>query len=273
LAPFRPNTPGYHRVPLRGCKPQLTFRTSGMPTPLPLVMSAEPEAPASEGVTQMNRTKWLSMLLVVVALIAGNATADAGAAGTKGLLEPLKLKTKAPDVFAAEFETSKGTFVIEVHREWAPRGADRFYSLVSNGYYDGVRFFRVVSGFMAQFGINGDPAVNAAWQPSTIYDDKVTESNTRGMVTFAMRGPDTRTTQIFINYVDNTRLDSMGFAPFGKIIEGMDVVDALYSEYGEGAPRGRGPAQDRIQSEGNAYLEAEFPELDYVKKAVVRVVE
>ncbi|HEX7705493.1 MAG TPA: peptidylprolyl isomerase [Thermoanaerobaculia bacterium] len=216
----------------------------------------------------MRRTKWLSMLLVVFGLISGCA-AEA-ASRSKMLLDPAKLEAKAPDVFAAEFETSKGSFVIEVHREWAPNGADRFYNLVSNGYYDGVRFFRVVSGFMAQFGINGDPKVNAAWQPSTIPDDAVNQSNIRGMVTFAMRGPDTRTTQIFINYVDNARLDSMGFAPFGKVIEGMDVVDALHAGYGEGAPRGRGPAQDRIQSEGNTYLEAEFPELDFVKKAVIR---
>lgn len=208
------------------------------------------------------------MLLVVFGLISGCA-AEA-ASRSKMLLDPAKLEAKAPDVFAAEFETSKGSFVIEVHREWAPNGADRFYNLVSNGYYDGVRFFRVVSGFMAQFGINGDPKVNAAWQPSTIPDDAVNQSNIRGMVTFAMRGPDTRTTQIFINYVDNARLDSMGFAPFGKVIEGMDVVDALHAGYGEGAPRGRGPAQDRIQSEGNTYLEAEFPELDFVKKAVIR---
>jgi peptidyl-prolyl cis-trans isomerase A (cyclophilin A) len=139
---------------------------------------------------------------------------------------------------------------------------------VKNGYYDDVVFFRVVAGFMAQFGIHGAPEVNAAWRNATIQDDPVTQSNKRGMVTFAMRGPNTRTTQIFVNFADkNDRLDSMGFSPFGKIVEGMEVVDALYNVYGEGAPRGRGPDQGRIQSEGNAYLKADFKELDYVKTA------
>lgn len=184
------------------------------------------------------------------------------------LLDPSKLTAKAPDVFSARFDTSKGVFVIEVHRAWSPHGADRFYNLVSNGYYDDVRFFRVVAGFMAQFGIHGNPAVNKAWQPSTIDDDPVVESNKRGMVSYAMRGPGTRTTQLFINYVDtNARLDSMGFSPFGKVTEGMEVVDALYSDYGEGAPSGAGPNQGRLQSEGNTYLTAEFPKLDFIKTA------
>lgn len=183
------------------------------------------------------------------------------------LLSPSTLTAKAPDVYKVRFETSKGPFVVEVHRAWAPNGADRFYTLVTNGYYDDVRFFRVVSGFMAQFGLHGDPNVNTAWRGATIPDDPVVESNKRGMVTFAMAGPDSRTTQIYINYVDNGRLDRRGFAPFGRVIEGMEVVDALYSGYGEGAPRGRGPSQERIGAEGNAYLIAEFPELDYVKSA------
>ena len=195
-------------------------------------------------------------------------TASKGAVDTKKLLDPSKLTAKAPDVYKVRFDTTRGPFVIEVHREWAPHGADRFYNLVANGYYDDVRFFRVISGFMAQFGINGNPAVNEAWENASIPDDPVTQSNTRGMVSFAMRGPNTRTTQIFINYFDqNVRLDSMGFAPFGKVIEGMDIVDSLNAEYGEGAPRGRGPAQDRIQSEGNTYLANEFSRLDYVRTA------
>lgn len=186
------------------------------------------------------------------------------------LLAPSRLTAKAPDIFRVRFETSKGPFVIEVHRDWAPLGADRFYNLVDNGFYTDVRFFRVVSGFMAQFGINGNPAVNRAWDDATIPDDPVIQSNTRGMVSFAKAGPNTRTTQIFINYADrNSRLDSMGFPPFGKVVEGMDVVDALYSGYGEGPPTGYGPAQDQIQSKGNAYLAAEFPKLDFVKTAVV----
>jgi peptidyl-prolyl cis-trans isomerase A (cyclophilin A) len=223
---------------------------AGIWTPFPLLSHA------------MNRALAATLALVLAT--------TAFAAGSKKLLEPAKLDVTAPDTFVVDFDTSKGAFAIEVHRAWAPKGADRFYNLASNGYYDGVRFFRVISGFMAQFGINGDPAVSAAWKEAPIDDDEVTQSNTRGMVTFAMRGPDTRTTQLFINYADNTRLDRMGFAPFGKVIEGMDVVDALYAEYGEGAPRGRGPDQERMQKEGNAYLEAEFPKLDWIKTAKVR---
>jgi peptidyl-prolyl cis-trans isomerase A (cyclophilin A) len=208
-----------------------------------------------------------------------NSTKEAAATAKKGketkvvaksLLDPKKLTAKAPEVFAARFETSKGPFVIEVHRDWSPNGADRFYNLVSSGFFDDARFFRVIAGFMAQFGINGDPAVSAAWQPAVIPDDPVVQSNKRGMVSFAMRGPGTRTTQLFINYSDgNARLDSMGFSPFGKVIEGMDVVDALFSGYGEGAPGGAGPRQDRLQQEGNAYLKADFPQLDFTKTAKI----
>ncbi|MGH7699737.1 MAG: peptidylprolyl isomerase [Gemmatimonadales bacterium] len=175
----------------------------------------------------------------------------------------------AADTFRARFETSEGDFVIEVHRDWAPLGADRFHELVSSGYYDGARFFRVLPGFVAQFGIHGDPQVAAAWRERRIADDPVRESNARGTVTFATGGPDTRTTQVFINYADNGRLDAMGFAPFGRVVEGMDVVDRLHAGYGEGAPRGPGPDQSRIQAEGNAYLEREFPELDYVRRAAI----
>jgi len=177
---------------------------------------------------------------------------------------------RAPDVFGARFETSAGTFVIGVRRTWAPRGADRFHELVAEGFYDGAGFFRVIDGFMAQFGIAGDPALNARWKDARIQDDPVIKANLPGFVSFAKTGqPDSRTTQVFINTVDNRRLDAMGFAPFGKVVEGMDVVRSLYSEYGEGAPRGRGPSQTRIQAEGNAYLEAEFPELDHVVEATI----
>jgi peptidyl-prolyl cis-trans isomerase A (cyclophilin A) len=186
---------------------------------------------------------------------------------TSKLLDPSKLTAKAPAVFSARFETSKGPFVIEVHRAWAPRGADRFYNLVANGYFDDVRFFRVISGFMAQFGIHGNPAVSRAWRQAQIEDDPVVESNKRGMVSFAMGGPNTRTTQLFINYADNSRLDASGFPPFGKVTVGMEVVDAIFSGYGEGAPNGAGPAQNRVQGEGNAYLNSDFPKLDYIKTA------
>lgn len=180
------------------------------------------------------------------------------------------LQGTAPDTYRARFETSEGDFVVEVHRAWAPNGADRFYNLVRNGYYDGVRFFRVIDGFMAQFGVPGDPEIAAQVRQMSIPDDTVAESNTRGRITFAMSSrPNSRTSQVFINYVDNSRLDASGFAPFGEVVEGMEVVDALYSGYGEGAPRGSGPDQNRIGAEGNEYLNAGFPELDYVERATI----
>ena len=177
--------------------------------------------------------------------------------------------TQAPDSFRARFSTTKGDFVIAVHRAWAPLGADRFYNLVRSGFYDGVRFFRVIPGFMAQFGIHGDTAVTTAWRERRIQDDPVRRTNLRGMVTYATGGPGTRTTQIFINYGSNDRLDAMGFAPFGQVVEGMDVVDKLYGEYGEGAPRGRGPDQFRLNVEGEKYLARQFPKLDKINKATV----
>jgi peptidyl-prolyl cis-trans isomerase A (cyclophilin A) len=185
------------------------------------------------------------------------------------LSAPAGLTEKAPESFKARFETSKGSFTVEVTRSLAPNGADRFYNLVRAGYFTDVEFFRVISGFMCQFGIHGNPKVSAAWRESRIPDDPVKGSNTRGTITFATAGPNTRTTQLFINLVDNARLDGMGFSPFGKVIEGMDVVDQLYSGYGEGAPRGAGPDQGRAQQEGNAYLKKEFPKLDYIKSAAI----
>lgn len=204
---------------------------------------------------------------------AGQPTAGSpeGATSSNPLLNPASeaMNQTAPDVFQARFETSKGDFTIEVHREWAPHGADRFYNLVGNGYYDDVRFFRVLDGFMAQFGISGDPQLSAVWRVLAIPDDPVVQSNTRGHVSYAMAGPNTRTTQLFINYGDNSPLDAQGFSPFGIVVSGMEVVDALHAGYGEGAPRGTGPSQGRLQAEGNAYLESEFPELDYVVQASI----
>lgn len=194
----------------------------------------------------------LSLMIPLALLVATAARAEA-----------------TPATYRARFETSAGTFVIEVQRDWAPQGADRFYELVKSGYYDGQRFFRVLSGFMAQFGIHGDPKVSASWRDRRILDDPVRQSNTRGMVSFATAGPNTRTTQVFINYGNNQSLDGMGFAPFGKVVEGMEVVEHLFAGYGEGAPQGRGPDQGRIQGEGNPYLEHDFPKLDYVKKATI----
>lgn len=173
---------------------------------------------------------------------------------------------KAPERYAVKLETTKGDIIIDVTRAWAPQGADRFHELVKAGYYDDCAFFRVIKGFMAQVGISGDPSANAVWRTKRIPDDPVRESNTRGRVTFAMAGPDSRTTQVFINFQDNRQLDGMGFAPFGQV-RNMEVVDQLFSGYGEGAPRGRGPSQARLQTEGNPYLKAEFPNLDYILKA------
>ncbi len=186
-----------------------------------------------------------------------------------GFMAPASLTEKAPETFKVQFDTTKGKFIIEVTRSLSPNGADRFYNLVRSGYFKDIAFFRVIPGFMCQFGIHGDPNVAAKWSGANINDDPVKGSNTRGTITFATAGPNTRTTQLFINFGDNTRLDGMGFSPFGRVTEGMDVVDKINSEYGEGAPRGRGPAQDRIQGEGNAYLKKDFPNLDYIKSATI----
>lgn len=218
----------------------------------------------------MRMVKILAIGLILAAfLVAGFVTALA--ASNPKLMNAAALNEKAPDTYKARFDTSKGAFVIEVTRAWAPNGADRFYNLVKNGYFDDCRFFRVLSGFMVQFGINGDPAVNNVWREARIKDDPVQESNKRGYVTYAMGGPNTRTTQIFISFADrNTFLDSQGFAPFGKVVEGMEVVDKLYSGYGEGSDMGgQGPAQGRSQMEGNAYLTKSFPNLDYIKAATI----
>ena len=180
------------------------------------------------------------------------------------LANPAALNEKAPAVYKAKFDTSKGVFVVEVHRDWAPGGADRFYNLVKNGFFDDARFFRVVSGFMVQFGINGDPKISAPWRDARIQDDRVTQSNKRGMITFATSGSNSRTTQVFINFGDNSRLDGMGFAPFGQVVSGMDnVVDKIHSGYGES------PNQGGIQAQGNAYLKGSFPNLDYIKKVTI----
>jgi len=207
--------------------------------------------------------------VVAVAVMAAAATVSTEQAN-KALMTPAALKETAPATFTVNFDTSAGPFVITVHRDWAPNGADRFYNLVKNGFFDGVRFFRAIPNFMVQFGIHGDPAVSAQWRNAQLPVDKVVKSNTRGMVTYAMGGrPDTRTTQVFINFKNNANLDAMGFAPFGEVTTGMDNVDKIYTGYGEGAPRGQGPEQGKVQSEGNAYLTKDFPKMDYIKKATI----
>lgn len=199
------------------------------------------------------------------------AVQDSAAQGNADFRDPAApaMRQAAPATFRVRFETSAGTFTIAVHRDWAPLGADRFYNLARSGFFDGVRFFRVLPGFVAQFGMHGDAAVSRAWFNQRFPDDPVRHRNARGTVTFATSGPNSRTTQLFINYGDNVRLDAMGFAPLGEVVEGMEVVDRLYAAYGEGAPQGRGPDQGRIMAEGNTYLERDYPRLDYVKRATV----
>ncbi len=167
------------------------------------------------------------------------------------------------EVFQVKFETSKGDFLVEVYPGWAPRGAAQFRELVETGFFNENRFFRVVPGFVVQWGINGDPQVQSRWRDNNIPDDPVVTSNERGTITFATSGPDSRTTQLFINFGDNTGLDGQGFSPFGKVIEGMDIVDKLNAEYGEQ------PDQGQIQEVGNEYLSRRFPRLDYIKNATV----
>ena len=202
-------------------------------------------------------------MFAAVAMLAA-AAAFAGQGGTASLKNPASLTEQAPATYKASFDTSVGKFVITVHRAWAPNGADRFYNLVKNGFYDETRFFRVVPDFMVQFGISGDPAVAAPWQNASIKDDPSTgHSNTKGFVSFATRGPNTRTTQIFINYANNAGLDKQGFTPFGEVTTGMDVVEKITSQYAQK------PDQGQIQSQGNTYLKAQFPKLDFVKKATI----
>jgi peptidyl-prolyl cis-trans isomerase A (cyclophilin A) len=215
----------------------------------------------------------LALFLVPLAGLAEVEDAAAGAAvakpATSALHDPSLATEQAPAEFRVEFDTTQGKVVIEVKRAWAPNGADRFYNLVKVGFFEDIAFFRVIPNFMAQFGIHGDPAVSKEWQKATFRDDPVVESNERGYVTYAKtRKPNSRTTQLFINLKANKPLDRQGFAPFGKVVEGMDVVDAIY-KVGEGAPRGPGPAQPRIQSQGNKYLKGKFESLDYVKSARV----
>jgi peptidyl-prolyl cis-trans isomerase A (cyclophilin A) len=186
------------------------------------------------------------------------------------LFHPEKATEKAPEVFKVKFVTTRGDFVVEVTRAWSPNGADRFYNLVKLGFYDGVRFHRAIDDFMVQFGIHPEPSVNGAWYRASIPDDPVVKSNRRTFVTFAHAGKDSRTTQIFISYVDKqARLDKDGFSPFGQVVEGMKVVDSFYKGYGELGPKGKGPNASKIQREGYGYLDEEFPKLDAIKEAKV----
>jgi len=217
----------------------------------------------------------LVFLSATVAVRAGETNlTEKASPPAPAFADPAKLTAKAPESFKAQFNTTKGKFVIEVTRSLAPNGADRFYNLVRSGYFTDVAFFRVVPGFMCQFGIHGNPNISAKWREARISDDPVKGSNARGTITFAMGGPNTRTTQLFINFADNARLDGMGFPPIGKVVEGMDVVDKINGEYGDMPEQGgSGPDPSRIAMEGNAYLKKDFPNLDYIKSAVILSVE
>lgn len=185
----------------------------------------------------------------------------------ESLANPARHEATAPDTFRARFETTEGTFVVDVRRDWAPRGADRFYNLVRGGYYDSVYVHRVVPGTVAQFGIHYDPRISYVWSQHPIRDDPRRMSNRRGRLSFARHGPDSRTTQVFVNLSDNPGLDDQGFQPFGEVVEGMDVVDGFYDGYGDGPPRGEGPYPAQARAEGNAYFEESFPELDRIEEA------
>jgi peptidyl-prolyl cis-trans isomerase A (cyclophilin A) len=210
------------------------------------------------------RTYALAIVLALAACGKDNKPPQQAAA-TNPLLNPQSqaLQAKAPETFNARFETSAGAFTVQVTRAWAPVGADRFYNLVKNGFFDGTRFFRVVPGFVVQFGLSGDPAISARWHLASIPDDPVQQHNTRGTITFATAGPNTRTTQLFINYADNLNLDGMGFSPFGNVVDGMGVVDRIYAGYGER------PDQGLIEGRGTAYLASQFPKLDSIAKATI----
>jgi len=213
----------------------------------------------------------LALLILAACDVETSApdTSDTATVPPEILMNPSMLNDTAPAEFKVRFQTTRGAFVVSVTRAWSPNGADRFYNLVKSGFYQDIAFFRVISGFMAQFGIHGDPRVSAAWRSARITDDPVNQSNTRGRISFAMSGPNSRTTQLFINFVNNSALDGMGFSPFAEVTEGMDIVDTIFAGYGEGAPRGAGPEQGRIQAEGNAYLKAAFPKLDYIVSAEI----
>ncbi len=204
-----------------------------------------------------------TMMAVAATALASAQTPKVDLSKAAKLRDPSQLTATAPATYKAKFDTSAGAFVIEVHRAWAPKGADRFYNLVKNGFFDDCRFFRVVPNFMVQFGINGNPAIQEHWANANIPDDPAKETNKRGTVTFANRGPNTRTTQVFVNFKDNAFLDKQGFAPFGEVVSGMDVVEKITSQYGER------PNQGQIQSNGNEYLNKSFPKLDYVKSATI----
>lgn len=260
--------------------------SSGDLRPIPVVtksnlhvppMSRPASKPSHGPRSPASRARGLLLILVASlfgSLLGGCGDSDAELDGAEGappnpLLRPAQFTETAPARFAVRFETTAGEFVVDVHRDWAPLGTDRFYNLVRAGYYDDTRVYRVVPGFMAQFGIHGDPFVHRAWSRAPLRDDPVTQSNARGRVTFAKAGRNSRTAEIFISTVDNSRLDADGFAPFGEVVEGMETVDAFHSGYGDGPPRGSGPYAAMAHARGNEYLDEEYPELTRILRASV----
>jgi peptidyl-prolyl cis-trans isomerase A (cyclophilin A) len=212
---------------------------------------------------------FLLLVATVLAGCAGEVPDEEAGPPPNPLLQPRSFNETAPDSYQVRLATTKGDILIGVTREWAPLAADRFYNLVKAGYYDGIAFHRVIEGFMAEFGIHGDPWVNAAWRQALMVDEPVRQSNTPGRVTFSTNTPNSRTVQVFINTDDNPNLDGQGFSPFGEVLEGMEVVEALYSDYGDGPPRGEGVYQAMAIARGDEYLNEEFPLLDRIEAAVV----
>lgn len=206
------------------------------------------------------------MLVSIAALLAGCGGEVKKAEAPK---QAPRREGPMPDVYKVRFETSKGPFVVEVHKEWAPRGAERFWKLVGMRFFDDTRFFRVRPSFVIQFGLSGDPQTNSLLNAMPIQDDPVKQKNTRGMLSFAQAGKASRRTQVFVNMKDNRALDKDGFAPFGKVVDGMEVFEKLYAGYGEWSPPGNGPSATRIQTQGNAYLDSQFPRLDRITRAAV----
>ena len=254
----------------RGTEPgSSSRRAAAEPAKQPPPASPEPATPPTN--PQATGAGFAQPANAATPPIPGEATAPGAAPATDrnpALLDPSLATEQAPARYTVKLETSKGEILIDVTRAWSPHGADRFYNLVKIGYFTDVAFFRVLEGFMAQAGLHGDGQVNRAWRSANIPDDPATEHNIRGMVSFATAGPNTRSNQFFINFGDNRNLDGMGFSPFGRVRD-MRAVDALYSGYGEGAPRGRGPNQSLVQQMGNTYLRAEFPNLDYIQRATI----
>jgi peptidyl-prolyl cis-trans isomerase A (cyclophilin A) len=219
--------------------------------------------------TRPTRIARLLMVFLATATLGSCGSDDDSEArvAPNPLLRPARFTATSPSSFRAEFQTTVGSFVVEVHRDWAPLGADRFYNLVTGGFFDDTRVYRVVDGFVAQFGLNGDPYVNQVWKTEFLVDDPVSAQNTRGRLSFAKGGRHSRTTELFVNLKDNTQLDAEGFAPIGEVVEGMDVVDRFHAAYGDGPPRGEGPYQAMVEARGNAYLDETFPELTRIVSA------